>query len=116
MVLTGWDLAGATTLFRLGLVLTEAGAALAFTGGVGNTLAALLVALLAVLLATGLATDLATTLVAVWASFLSLATLWTAAVGLACAPFLLGAALADAVFTGAATFFFGVVTSCLLAV
>ena len=84
----------------------------ALTGGLVTALTAVLVTALA----DAFTTVLVTALLTVLAGVLFLATLLTGAVGLACTPFLAGAALAEVVFTGIATFFFGVVTSCLLAV
>ena len=124
LVLTGFDLVATTALFWLLAVLRGAGAALAFTAVLGDALVeaftGALVTALAAALVTGLAgaftTVLVTALLTVLAGVLGLATLLTGAVGLACTPFLAVAALAEVVFTGVATFFFGVVTSCLLAV
>ena len=103
-VLTGFDLAGTTALFGLLPDLRAVGAALVFTTGLGGALVKALTGALVTALPTFLA------------GVLGLATLLTGAVGLVCTPFLAGAALAEVVFTGIATFFFGVVTSCLLAV
>ncbi|WP_143473924.1 hypothetical protein [Limnohabitans sp. 15K] len=98
------------------LVLTGAGAALAFTTGLEEALAEVLAGALTGAFATVLVTALAGAFTTALVGVLALASLLTGAAGLACTPFLAGAALADVVFTGAATFFFGVVTSCLLAV
>ena len=111
-VLTGFDLAGTTALFGLLSVLRAVAAALVFTTGLGGALVKALTGALVTALTAVLVTALPTFL----AGVLGLATLLTGAVGLVCTPFLAGAALAEVVFTGIATFFFGVVTSCLLAV
>ena len=120
LVLTGVDLAATTALFGLLAVLRGAGAALAFTTVLGDALVeaftGALVTALAAVLAGAFTTVWVTALLTVLAGVLALATLLTGAAGLACTPFLAGAALAEVVFTGAATFFFGGVTSCLLAV
>ena len=131
LVLTGLAFGAGTTFFGFLRVFAADGAALFFSG-VGTTLAGVLVLLNAL---TGGADFTGTTFLAgtvladtaflagaalAGTAFLAGAALagtaFLAGAALAGTTFLGGAALAEVFFTGAATFFFGVVTSCLLAV
>ena len=120
LVLTGLAFGAGTTFFGFLRVFAADGAALFFSG-LGATLAGVLVLLNAL---TGGADLTGTTFLAgtdlAGTAFLAGAALdgtaFLAGAALVDTTFLGGAALAEVFFTGAATFFFGVVTSCLLAV